>query len=254
MAERVKHVERNKEGVPVWDGDPTTFTEYSEMAGHWEQSVQYQKRYLCGPKLQAELTGSAKRFVMAMPPGWISHDGGVTRLLNHLRAHLGQPQLTEMSDFMARYFKNSRRRKHESMNDYITRKSELYMRACQSLNRVQQRYEPSKSKSSSPQGTSPAPSRPALTTDYLNSLDGDDDEDLGPDPAESTAGQAYDYDDAWASWGHRGSWNQSPDWYSKSWDKWTSSGRTPTPTYESVETYGIDHGFLPTFVQGWFLL
>ena len=51
------HIERTKEGVPCWDGNAATFQEYSELAGHWEQSVAHHKRYLCGPKLQAELTG-----------------------------------------------------------------------------------------------------------------------------------------------------------------------------------------------------
>ena len=150
----------------MWDGDPTTFTEFAEMAGHWQQSVAYHKRYLCGPKLQAELSGSARRFVMSMAPGWISFDGGVDRLLNHLRMHLGQPQLSEMSDYMARYFKMSKRKRHETMNEYITRKAELYMRTCQSLDRVQQRYEPEKSKhGSSTNASSRPPSRPGLTQD-----------------------------------------------------------------------------------------
>ena len=68
-------------------------------------------------------------------PGWISHSNGVEVLLDHLRQHLGQPHLSEMAEYLAKYFKNSRRRRHESMNDYITR-------ACQTLNRVQKRYEP----------------------------------------------------------------------------------------------------------------
>ena len=64
-----------------------------------------------------------------MKPGWISYDGGVDLLLTHLRRHLGQPQLTEMSEYLGRYFKQSRRKRHESMNDYITRKGEIYARA-----------------------------------------------------------------------------------------------------------------------------
>ena len=143
MAEKgAKQIERNKEGVPCWDGDPTTFQEFSEVALHWVEAAPFQKRYLCGPKLQAELQGTAKRFVLSQKPGWISHDQGVSVLLAHLRRHLGQPQLTEMSDYMARYFRQSRRRKQESMNDYITRKTEIYNRACQALRRVEDRYAP----------------------------------------------------------------------------------------------------------------
>jgi len=236
MADRgVKHVERNKEGVPMWDGDPTTFTEYAEMAGHWQQSVAYHKRYLCGPKLQAELSGSARRFVMSMAPGWISFDGGVDRLLNHLRMHLGQPQLSEMSDYMARYFKMSKRKRHETMNEYITRKAELYMRACQSLDRVQQRYEPEKGKQGSSTNTSSRPpSRPGLTTDFLNSLDGDDDFE----ESHHREDQQQIENDPWAQWQKESSqWWQSEEWHSGGW--WTDSWENQTSRhYMSAETYG----------------
>ena len=70
---------------------------------------------------------------MSKRPGWVSHSGGVQTLLNHLRQHLGLPQLAEMSDFLAKYFKQSRRRK--SMNQYIVRKTEVYHRAKQALAR-----------------------------------------------------------------------------------------------------------------------
>ena len=123
----LSHVERTKEGVPCWDGNAATFQEYSEMASHWEQAIARHKRYLCGPRLQQELTGTARRFVMSMKPGWISHEGGVQKLLDHLRRHLGQPQLSEMSEYMSKYFKQTRRKRHESMNEYITRKAEVYM-------------------------------------------------------------------------------------------------------------------------------
>ena len=252
MADRgVKHVERNKEGVPMWDEDPTTFTEYAEMADHWQQSVAYHKRYLCGPKLQAELSGSARRFVMSMAPGWISFDGGVDRLLNHLRMHLGQPQLSEMSDYMARYFKMSKRKRHETMNEYITRKAELYMRACQSLDRVQQRYEPEKSKQGSSTNTSSRPpSRPGVTTDFLNSLDGD----VDFEESHHREDQPQVENDPWAQWQKESSqWWQSEDWHSGGW--WTDSWENQTSRhYMSAETYGKTMDLLPSFVQGWFLL
>ena len=54
---------RAKDGVPSWDGNPTSYQEYEESALLWEQSVAMQKRYLCGPRLAAELTGAAKRLV-----------------------------------------------------------------------------------------------------------------------------------------------------------------------------------------------
>ena len=118
-------IERSKDGVPQWDGSASTFQEYSELAEHWEQTVPYHKRYLCGPKLLNELSGTARRFILSKRPGWLSHNGGVQTLLAHLRQHLGLPQLSEMSEYMNRYFKQSRRKRNESMNEYITRKAEL---------------------------------------------------------------------------------------------------------------------------------
>ena len=67
---------RSKDGVPCWDGNADTFQEYAEMASHWEQSVAKHKRYSCGPRLQAELTGTAGRFVYEAWMDIISHEGG----------------------------------------------------------------------------------------------------------------------------------------------------------------------------------
>ena len=97
----MKKIEGNRDGVPCWDGDATTFTEYyDELACLWEQSVPYHKRYLSAPKLIIELTNTARRFVMAKEPDSVSYDGGVQVLLNHLRSSLGLPQMSEMSDFL----------------------------------------------------------------------------------------------------------------------------------------------------------
>ena len=127
---------RAKDGVPTWDGNPTSYQEYEESALLWEQSVAMQKRYLCGPRLAAEFTGAAKRLVAGRHPEWLSHHDGVRRLTEHLRHSLGKPLLSELTEQLSRFFKGSRRRSGESINDYITRKNEIYLRACQALQRV----------------------------------------------------------------------------------------------------------------------
>lgn len=118
-------VTRNKEGIPCWDGDATSFQEYEELSLAWEQSVPVQKRYLAGPKLANELTGVARRFITGKRPDWLSYDGGVAVLMEHLRKNLGLPQLPEMTSFLNQYFRNSRRKRSETMNGYITRKLEI---------------------------------------------------------------------------------------------------------------------------------
>ena len=132
---------RSKEGVPQWDGDSATFQDFEEQSLQWEQSVAWHKRYLCGPKLIAELSGPARKHVTGKRPDWVSYDGGVTHLLRHLRDCLGRPAIPEMTEHLNRYFRQSRRKRFETMNAYVTRKTETYHRARQALSRIQQLHE-----------------------------------------------------------------------------------------------------------------
>ena len=131
-------IHRSKDGVPQWDGDSVSFQDYEEQALQWEQGIPYHKRYLAGPKLVAELSGPARRYVMGKRPQWLSFNGGVLHLLQHLRECLGRPTIPETTEYLNKYFRHSRRRRFENMNTYITRKVEVYHRARQSLARVQQ--------------------------------------------------------------------------------------------------------------------
>ena len=134
-------VPRSRDGIPQWDGDSTTFQDFEEQALQWEQSIPYHKRYLCGPKIVGELTGVARKHVMGKKPNWLSYDGGVEHLMQHLRSCLGRPTIAEMSEFLNKYFRHSKRKRFETMNSYITRKQEVYHRARQALSRVQKHYD-----------------------------------------------------------------------------------------------------------------
>ena len=113
-----------------------SYQEYEEQALQWEQSVEHKKRYLCGPKLIQEMSGTARKLVTGKRPDWLSFNGGVAHLMKHLRSSLGRPQIPELSEYLNRYFKQSRRRKFETMNQYIVRRTEVYQRAKQALARV----------------------------------------------------------------------------------------------------------------------
>ena len=268
----VKKIERNRDGVPCWDGDATTFTEYYELACLWEQSVPYHKRYLSAPKLINELTNTARRFVMAKEPDWVSYDGGVQVLLNHLRSSLGLPQMSEMSDYMAKYFRYSKRKRGETMNEYITRKTELYARARASLARVQERYEPKRDTSSSSmswshnswrrtpaasQAASVAPEPAASAASQAGDVEEPAEESDAPDERHEAAGEP----DPWSNYGYWTNW-QYQDWdYSDRgvWQNWNardwSQGKMHSnfgTGYASTSATGPD--LLPDFVQGWFLL
>ena len=61
--------------------------------------------------------------------------------MTHLRQALGKPRVNEVTDLLATYFKGTKRRSGETMNEYTTRKTEAYMRASPALQRVQPHYE-----------------------------------------------------------------------------------------------------------------
>ena len=134
-------ISKSKDGAPQWDGDSSTYQDYEEQALQWEQSIAYHKRYLAGPRLVSELSGAARKHVVGKRPEWLSYDGDVGHLLRHLRACLGRPTIPELTEFLNKFFRQSKRRRFETMNQYITRKLELYHRARQALSGVQGHYE-----------------------------------------------------------------------------------------------------------------
>ncbi|CAE7453298.1 RE1, partial [Symbiodinium sp. CCMP2456] len=215
------------EGPPSWDGDASSFQEYEESSLLWEQSVAYEKRYLCGPKLAAALKGAAKRLVAGRAPSWLSHNQGVTTLMQHLRAALGKPQVSDLTEHLSKYFKGSRRRNNEDINSYIARKSEIYLRACQALQRVS----PLQASSGTRNRTTPLTawnptwnSSRRSSFDYQHDEDQEETEDNGTTATTTATGSS---NHAWSDyeWGY-------------GWNGW----RTGSPRV------------LPDYVQGWYLL
>eukprot|EP00434_Breviolum_minutum_P045424 symbB.v1.2.040718.t1/scaffold7466.1/size11101/1 len=89
----LKKVEKSKDGVPIWDGDSSSYQEYEEMALLWEQSIATHKRYLCAPRLITELTGSARRFTIGRHPEWVSYNGGgLDKPLLEMKEKLQEPK------------------------------------------------------------------------------------------------------------------------------------------------------------------
>ena len=87
--------ERNRDGVPKYDGSPEALPLYREKAIQYVMGIEYHKRYLCGPRLQQELTGVAKvitRTQTMRNPQWLSHPRGVYQLLEFLERRNWQNQ------------------------------------------------------------------------------------------------------------------------------------------------------------------
>ena len=75
----------SKDGVPIYDGAPELYVAYQRAALTYAETVEWKKRSLVGPRLQAALEGSARMAVEHMAPGWISHDQGASQLLRYLK-------------------------------------------------------------------------------------------------------------------------------------------------------------------------
>ena len=248
-SERSSGVSRSKEGVPCWTGDAGSFQEYEELSLAWEQSVPVHRRYLCGPKLVNELQGTARRFITGKKPDWLSFNGGVSKLMEHLRQHLGIPQLPEMTSYLNQYFKQSRRKRNEPMNDYITRKSELYARSVQSLARVQKSFGGGVSTRTS--------STTGGGTAWSTTSQGGE-EDFHDVREEAEAGQEQEEEEGeegeWQDWwnpgwrGYGNGWHSGwSDWRQDSW--WSATQRSDDSSHQDPVPE-----LLPDFVQGWLLL
>ncbi|CAE7327782.1 unnamed protein product, partial [Symbiodinium microadriaticum] len=247
--------------------EASSFVQYEEAALLWEQSLTWEKRYTAGPKLVQELTGAAKRYVAGQPAGWVAYRGGVERLLNYLRQALGKPRVNEVTDLLATYFKGTRRKSGESMNDYITRKNEAFMRAAQAMKRVQPHYESGASRSTH---TSWTPERRNSSSDYYNqgwsrqwtpATEGDDlgtaDGDTVHESSTRATEEAEEPGDS--QWRHawQPSWYSNPGWgWNSSWygsgGNWNWSSASSTATSEDSTQRASE--LLPAFIQGWYLL
>ena len=258
-------ISRSKDGVPQWDGDSASFSRFEEEALLWQESIAWQKRYMCGPKLIAELSGAAKRMIIDKPANWVSFNGGVELLLGHLRECLGRPQVTELTEYLNQYFRNSRRKPGETINSYVTRKTEIYMRARQALRRLKPHQEAQVTNArTTPSVTAPPSRRMSWTSETEGATaEGATEEVDAPEQEEP--------EDPWRSW--RGSWGNTQSqwnnwqWQSNSWSwaysmPWYNGDRTSWATSSNgswsqpatqADTSGTDQ-LLPDWVQGWYLL
>ena len=271
-------VARSKDGVPQWNGDPALFQAYEEESLLWVETQAYHKRHMCVPKLKAELTGPAKRLVLGQAPGWGVHADGAKELMNFLRQRLGRPLLSEFSELLLKYFRGTKRKPNESVNDYVTRKCEAYVRAQQSLQRVMKdRKDEATALSRESAATSLTAWHPwsrsegrRASWDSTNSSAGVDgatadteNRETSSQAAAPTATTADDgagdnpaQEESWwrpSHWWQGGynssfqgaSWNWNSSWYSEpAWAAWSVAKEEKSPAPELI----------PSFLQGWFLL
>ncbi|CAE7764432.1 unnamed protein product [Symbiodinium pilosum] len=239
-----------KDGVPVFDGSPELYVAYHRAALTYAETVEWKKRSLVGPRLQAALEGSAKLAVEHMAPGWISHDKGASQLLAYLKKQVRAPTLAEAGRTMSRFFYGIKRRRGEGMTAWIFRHDEALLEAKRTLAEAIHEYGPGLQPSAPFWGPTwkgqghkgSRASAGSRTSDREQDLQGTD--AATPEPsAETSTGQEEPGD------------GESQAWADDDWD--TSSMVVVMVESWAAAYLELGHGaerFLPDFVVAWLLL
>ncbi|CAE7632904.1 unnamed protein product [Symbiodinium sp. CCMP2456] len=250
MASGTGSVGRTKDGVPIWDGDPGSYNEFAEAVRLYEQGTAYHKRPQVGPRVAAELTGAARRFISGQPADWLSYQGGTEALLEHLRKGLGKPRVAEVTEHLSKFFKYCKRKPSESINEYVARRAEVYLRAQQALARLPQAAASARPTSRSG-ATTPTWHGTSTTWSRRTSVDTVAEEDNNEEDRDEPTGDAASNRDSWT-------WYSEPWWYSgwsSTWgSQWSSEagGSWGGSSYRAANVALPE--ILPDFVQGWLLL
>ena len=255
-------VGRTRDGVPKWDGSAATFAEYEELAAIYEQGVSWSKRSTVAPRLAAELSGSARRLISGRPVDWLSSPDGVSRLLATLREGLGRPQISDFTDHLDRYFRKTRRKQGEGMNDFITRKQESYLRAMQGFHRVlrDRGMQTGGSRQSFRGGASDYGLHSRNSTTENSSQDGQEEAEQprqgGVLPEADQRSQEWTWRgyNTWGNWWSASPWNSGWDWSGHhtgdAWSGHYNSGWSSRGSWQPE----AQENLLPSFVQGWYML
>ena len=111
-------------------GEADTYLTFARRARQFFEGTKIQERYLCGPRLEAQLTGMAKSAVERCRPGWLSHEHGVETLLRFLRTHCAKLPLPDMGSHLQEFFDKLDRKKYEPMASCVSIPSFHHVTEC----------------------------------------------------------------------------------------------------------------------------
>ena len=261
-----------KDGVPIYDGSPEQFVAFQRAALVYAETVEWKKRSLVGPRLQAALEGSAKLVVEHKAPGWISHSNGASQLLDCLKQQVRSPTLAEAGRTMSRFFYGIKRRRGEGMSGWIVRHDEALLEAKRTLAEAIQEYGPEAKRSTPPRTSSWRPSSAGGRRQGSSSGEGAPEAETENEATE--VGDEDENESQTASTEHREGSRASEEWWdqwwSSPWSNWDWSGSSSHDGYwashshsghESRASWDASDAasaqaerFLPDFVIAWLLL
>ena len=265
-------VTKGKDNIPSWDGNPASWTEYRKAAYLYEETVKWENRYLCGPRLAAELSGAAKAAISNKKRGWLSREDGVEKLMKCLKEAMSEPALPEIANQLRAYFKVLRRRRGESMAAFCVRHREEYARTCKALTRVmkeqrqlgQQGPQAWHSGRRNSQGSMEpiperAPARSSRTGGSSDRAANTASESDGLTTTETVENPAEEDDPTWEEdetwWWWYANWWQTEAWNAAySWEPPRNEEDSTAATAEEEDDEEDFIEILPDVIKGWLLL
>ena len=251
-----------KDGVPIFDGSPELYVPYRRASLNYVETLEWKKRMLAGPRLQAALEGPARVAVQHQSPGWISHHEGALQLLNFLKGKVQAPTLAEAGKSISKFFYSVKRRKGETMNAWIVRHDEALYDARRTLAEAIQEYggrdshtrrSSTSTQSFEPRSLGAAASEEESRENFPFREDGRMQDDEGDYEEQSIHSNSTWGDHFWHGRNEWSSW----DWHSyshhDSWQPW--SGTASTNKYDVSDAASVEADkFLPDFVIAYMLL
>ena len=112
--------------VPVWDGRPQTFLNYTEDVEWYISSLQSDKRKFAVGRLVSDLAPSVKALVRKWRPSDFEKEDGAKLFLDRLRASPLVRQPLPDADVMMERWKSFIRRQGENIGDYLVRENNVH--------------------------------------------------------------------------------------------------------------------------------
>ena len=84
-------------------------------ARQYVEGTKEQERFLCGTRLEAQLTGRAEGAIEKCRPEWLFMKHGVEMLVRFLKNHCAKLALPDVGSHLQGFFYKLKRKKYESM-------------------------------------------------------------------------------------------------------------------------------------------
>ncbi|CAE7322715.1 unnamed protein product [Symbiodinium sp. CCMP2592] len=171
-----------------------------------------------------------------------------------------ESRTNQLTEYLNQYFRHSRRRNAESINDYVTRKSEIYMRVPQALNRIRPHQEKPTTGMNREWGSS-GRRRSSWTSEMTATTTAEGDDEDQDNTTEAKAPWSWKSGNYYGGWsGGSGYWSSygAPGWWSSSSSWGWPDSRATMDQGSSPNGWNVASAkgteLLPEWVQGWYLL